>query len=248
VLAVPESARATLRRLLPANTVNWALTGFFLSLGPTLVRQLTESASPLAGGALIACMVMPSAVASVLVQGRTPVRVLQVGASGLVVGLVVALVGIYWRVPAALFVGTVIAGCSMGSSFSGTLRSLAPLAPAQQRAGLMASFFVCSYVAFSVPAILAGLSTNLFGLPKQHHRDELEHQRAHDHHAPAQMVRQPAEHQQRGQQRKRIAGKDRRQRERREAPGLAVQRIQGRRGTGGRQEDDHHGGGPPHGR
>jgi MFS family permease len=163
-LAVPESARATLRRLLPANTVSWALTGFFLSLGPTLVRQLTESASPLAGGALIACMVMPSAVASVLVQGRTPVRVLQVGASGLVVGLVVALVGIYWRVPAALFVGTVIAGCSMGSSFSGTLRSLAPLAPAQQRAGLMASFFVCSYVAFSVPAILAGLSTNLFGL------------------------------------------------------------------------------------
>ena len=39
------------------------------------------------------------------------------------------------------------------------------LAEPQERASLMAGFYVLSYLAFSVPAIAAGLSTGLIGLP-----------------------------------------------------------------------------------
>ncbi len=163
-LAMPAGARAPLLRLLPANTVGWALMGFFLSLGPTLARQVTGSQAPLTGGALIAAMVLPGALASVIAQRRPAAHVLVFGAVGLTLGLALALIGIHAGVPAGLFVGALMAGFSMGCSFNGTLRTLAPLAPPQQRAGLMASFFVCSYLAFSVPAIGAGLATGWFGL------------------------------------------------------------------------------------
>lgn len=163
-MAVPPAARGVLLRLLPANTVGWALMGFFLSLGPTLARQVTGNAAPLTGGALIAAMVVPGALASVAMQRRPTSLALVLGAAGLTLGMVLALSGIHWRAPSAFFAGALIAGFSMGCSFSGTLRTLVPLAPPQQRAGLMASFFVCSYLAFSVPAILAGLATGWFGL------------------------------------------------------------------------------------
>jgi MFS family permease len=163
-LAMPPAARVALWRLLPANTVGWALMGFFLSLGPTLARQVTGHHAPLTGGALIAAMVLPGALASVVAQRRTVAGLLVFSASGLALGLVLALAGIHWRVAAALFAGALVVGFSMGCSFNGTLRTLMPLAQPHQRAGLMASFFVCSYLAFSVPAILAGLATGWFGL------------------------------------------------------------------------------------
>ena len=37
----------------PLNTAQWALGGFYLSLGPTLARSVIGSATPLLGGALM---------------------------------------------------------------------------------------------------------------------------------------------------------------------------------------------------
>ncbi|MGC3985174.1 MAG: MFS transporter [Pseudorhodoferax sp.] len=164
-LALPPAARAALWRVLPLNTAAWALTGLFLSLGPTLARQVTGLQAPVVGGALITALVLPGAVASVYAQARTPARMLAQGAIGLTAGLVLTLAGIRLGSVWVLYAGAVVAGLGMGCGFNGTLRSLVPLAPPEQRAGLMASFYVCSYLGFSVPAILAGLATNLFGLP-----------------------------------------------------------------------------------
>lgn len=163
-LGVPVPARATLWRLLPLNTVAWALTGFFLSLGPTLARVVTGHAAPLTGGLLIVALVLPGALVAVPAQRRPAARMLAVGAAGATAGLVLALVGIAWGVAPLLFGGAMVCGMAMGCGFNGMLRLLLPLAPVQQRAALMASFFVCSYLAFALPAILAGLATSVFGL------------------------------------------------------------------------------------
>jgi Na+/melibiose symporter-like transporter len=59
----------------------------------------------------------------------------------------------------------VIAGIGFGSNFSGVLRSLLPTAEPHQRAGLLSAFYVQSYLAFALPAVVAGLSVPLIGLP-----------------------------------------------------------------------------------
>ena len=57
-----------------------------------------------------------------------------------------------------------IAGAGFGSTFAGTLRALLPTAGPHQRAGLLAAFYLQSYLAFALPAVAAGLSVPLIGL------------------------------------------------------------------------------------
>lgn len=164
-IAIPQQARAVLWQVLPVNTAQWALGGFYLSLGPTLAKIVTGNDAPMVGGVLISALVLSSAVALLAVRQWPPRRALALGAAALALGLAVSLAGILLHSTAAFFIGAAIAGLGFGSAFSGSLRSLVSLAQPQERASLMAGFYVLSYLAFSVPAIAAGLSTGLVGLP-----------------------------------------------------------------------------------
>lgn len=163
-ISVPAKARATMLRVLPVNTAQWALGGFYLSLGPTLARTVTGDHAPVVGGVMIASLSLTSAATVALARRIPPGLATSTGAAGLAVGILVTLAGLHWRLPGAALAGTVIAGAGFGSAFSGSLRSLVPLALPEERAALMAGFFIASYLAFSLPAIAAGLLTNRFGL------------------------------------------------------------------------------------
>jgi MFS family permease len=163
-LAVPKPVRPTLRLILPMNTAQWALGGLYLSLGPTLARQVSGLAQPLVGGGLIATLVLSGAVGILWMRAR-PARAVLIGsAAALVTGLVVTPWGIHAHAVVPLFVGSAIAGGGFGTSFNASVRSLVPLAPADQRAATMAAFFVLSYLAFSLPALAAGAAVGVFGL------------------------------------------------------------------------------------
>jgi hypothetical protein len=163
-IAIPVTARATLWRILPLNTASWALGGFYLSLGPTLAKLVTGTSAPTTGGALIATLVLAGAAAIGWVRLRPAPAVLTGSALALVIGLSLTLVGVHAGSGLAFFGGTLVAGFGFGAGFNGAVRSLVPLAAPHERAGLMAGFFALSYLAFSVPAIIAGLGTGLFGL------------------------------------------------------------------------------------
>ena len=163
-LAVPKRARTMLWQVMPVNTAQWALGGFYASLGPSLARIITGLHSPLLGGAVVASLVLSGAVAILFVRARPARAALAGGTAALVVGLSVTLAGVQLHSIAAFFVGSIIAGLGFGAAFNGTLRSLVPLAEAHERAGLMSTFFVLSYLAFSLPAIAAGLLAGRIGL------------------------------------------------------------------------------------
>jgi hypothetical protein len=59
------------------------------------------------------------------------------------------MIGIHEQQVAALLAGTMIAGAGFGSTFAGTLRALLPTAGPHQRAGLLAAFYLQSYLAFA---------------------------------------------------------------------------------------------------
>ena len=163
-MAIPAQARTTMWQVLPVNTAQWALGGFYLSLGPTLARIVTHDDSPMIGGALIATLVLSSAAAILAVRHRTARWALAAGAAALAIGVGVTLAGVQLESTAAFFFGTLIAGLGFGAALSGSMRSLVPLAAPHERAGLMSSYFVLSYLAFSVPAIAAGLFAGRYGL------------------------------------------------------------------------------------
>jgi hypothetical protein len=62
------------------------------------------------------------------------------------------------------FAGSAVAGIGFGAAFLGAFRTLSGLARAEERAELFAAVYVVSYLAFSIPAVLAGIGTNAVGL------------------------------------------------------------------------------------
>jgi MFS family permease len=162
--SVPAQSRPVLLRLTPANTAGWALGGFYLSLMPTVVATTMHAASPWIGGIVVSTLMLSGAMAVALLRGWRARRLVVFGTSALVLGVAVSLLGIQQHLVAALFGGTMIAGVGFGATFSGTLRSLLPTAHPDQRAGLLSTYFVQSYLAFSLPAVAAGLSVPSIGL------------------------------------------------------------------------------------
>ncbi|MBC5765736.1 MFS transporter [Ramlibacter albus] len=163
-LALPANVRAALVQVLPVNTAQWAVGGFYFSLGPSLAAGLAGSRAPLVGGTLIAVLSFTSATAIALARKVPPPKALAAGAAALSFGALLTLVGIHWVWPIAAIAGTMITGAGFGTAFSGSVRTLVPLAAPHERAATMAAFFAASYLAFSLPAILAGLLTTHIGL------------------------------------------------------------------------------------
>ncbi|MGA5588893.1 MULTISPECIES: MFS transporter [Pseudomonas] len=163
-LHVPVQARSTLWRVLPLNTATWALGGFYASLAPSLVRTATGSSSNLIGGATVAALTVTGALMIFMMRNRPAAQALRLGASLLPIGLVLILLGVHGASLSLFFFGTLVAGCGFGSGFLGAVRSLVSLALPHERAGLMSAYYVLSYLAFCLPALLAGHLARSFGL------------------------------------------------------------------------------------
>ncbi|WPN31796.1 MFS transporter [Pseudomonas sp. P5_109] len=163
-LHVPVQARVTLWRVLPLNTATWALGGFYASLAPSLVRTATGSTSNLIGGATVAALTVTGALMIYTLRNQAATKALQLGACALPVGVVLILLGVHSASLPLFFLGTLVAGCGFGAGFLGAVRSLVPLALPHERAGLMSAYYVLSYLAFCLPALLAGNLARNFGL------------------------------------------------------------------------------------
>lgn len=68
------------------------------------------------------------------------------------------------RATCAGYLGTVVAGAGFGAAFLGAFRSLAALAGPTRRGELAATIYIAAYLAFSLPAVLAGVLTTVVGL------------------------------------------------------------------------------------
>jgi len=163
-LHVPPQARRPLWLVLPLNLAAWAVGGFYLSLAPFLVRAATGSTSNLIGGALVAALTLTGALSIYTLRNQGAGKMLRLAASLLITGLVLVLIAAHTGSLPLFFVGTLVTGSGFGAGFLGALRSIMPLALPHERAGLMSAFYVLSYLAFSLPSLLAGNLTRVFGL------------------------------------------------------------------------------------
>lgn len=163
-VSVPKQARAAFAVAVPCIVGSWALGGFYLSLGPSLVAEQLKSTNLFWGGLSICLLCGTGAAAAVARRGQAPRRMMLEGCVALVAGGAVSVVAIASGSPAALLVGTGIAGIGFGPVFVGAFRAVVALAPADDRAGLVAAVFTVAYVSFGAPALAAGFATSSYGL------------------------------------------------------------------------------------
>jgi len=142
----------------------WALGGLYLSLGPSLAALATGSPSSIWGGVMIFLLFGTGAIATFAFRGMAARSAMLRGSGFLLAGLSLTFFAIATTTAAAILAGTAIAGVGFGLAFSGAFRMTTAQAAPGQGAGLVSAIFVVNYVAFSVPALIAGVATTYLGL------------------------------------------------------------------------------------
>lgn len=153
---VPAAVRRPMLVAIPALVAVWSLAGFYGSLGPTLVRLVTGSHSYVLGGLSLFSLAGTGALTVLVLRNRAPRSVMMLGTSALAVGVAITLLATLWSSTAVLFVGTAVAGVGFGAAFQGALRTVLPLAQAHERAGVLSTLYVVSYLAMGLPAVIGG--------------------------------------------------------------------------------------------
>ncbi|MET9962156.1 MFS transporter [Streptomyces sp. NPDC006326] len=163
-ISVPAAVRGRFAVLVLTIVAVWSVGGFYLSLGPHLALSLLRSTNYLVGGATVA-LLAGAATAAQLLLGRTaPLRTAVLGLCGLLAGLGLVLLALGLGSAAVFLAGTAVLGGGWGAAFLGSFRALSALAEPAHRGELTAAVYVFAYLAMSVPAVLAGMLTNIHGL------------------------------------------------------------------------------------
>ncbi|AOA58788.1 hypothetical protein BFG52_10800 [Acinetobacter larvae] len=131
---------------------------------PSLLKQTFDIHSAWLNGISFSIMTLSGALGILLLRKYTSIFILKLGTISLIVGNISLLFAIHWTNIVVLFLAALIAGFGFGTSFMGAIRFVAPLALPDERAALMSAFYIESYLAFSIPAILIGLIIQKIGL------------------------------------------------------------------------------------
>lgn len=164
LVRVPRGRRGVFFAATPILVAVWALAGLYLSLGPSLAADVLHVGSHLVGGLVIFVLGATASVSSILLYDRPSRPVMLAGSMVLAAGLAITLVGLGLASAAVFLVGTAVAGAGLGSAFLGAFRTMSALAEPDERAALLSTVYVVSYLAFSLPAIAAGMFASSFGL------------------------------------------------------------------------------------
>jgi len=161
---VPPRARGTFAVAVPCLQAAWALAGLYLSLGPSLAAQVLASPNRLCGGLVVFLLAGTGAAATVAFRSLAPPTAMLAGCLVLLTGVAVTFAAIAAMSAAAFLAGTAVAGAGFGVAFLGAFRTLSALAGPGERAALIAGIFTVNYLAFGIPALIAGVAVTRYGL------------------------------------------------------------------------------------
>jgi hypothetical protein len=118
----------------------------------------------LIGGLVVTLLAGAGAVTAFSLRAWPTQTVLVISAVTLSAGTALTLAGVEAQAVALAFVGTLVAGVGFGASALASFGTLARIAAPGERSELLAAALVIAYLAFSLPAVAAGLASTSFGL------------------------------------------------------------------------------------
>jgi MFS family permease len=163
-VGIPARLRTDTVPVVPVMIASWALGGLYLSLGPSVTAGLFGLHSHLIGGVVVTLLCGTAAVTAFVLRSRPAPSLLAPASVLLGLGTLVTLTGVWSDLVALSALGTLIAGVGFGAAALATFGTFARIAEPHERGALFAAAFVISYVAFSVPAVIAGFAGTAFGL------------------------------------------------------------------------------------
>lgn len=160
---------ATRRRIIvsvaPAIIAGWVTNGLFLALGPGIIATRFHADTYLHQAGSIIILAAAGVVAATALQGATARRISVFGAVSLGAGTVLSLAALAVPTLPGYLASVAVVGAGFGTAFMGAMRTLLPHVDPGQRATVMAVIYTISYLAMSVPVVLAGFLVPALTLP-----------------------------------------------------------------------------------
>jgi MFS family permease len=163
--AVPASIRTRFAWAATGLVASFALSGLYLSLGPSFAASVLQTQSHLLGGLVIFVLFAAGAACQLLLRSWPPRRAMLTGAVAILAGLGITNYALTGPSTAIFVIGGILLGAGFGLSLMGAYRILGSLAAPERRAEVMAAVYTVVYLSLGVPAVLAGLATTHYGLP-----------------------------------------------------------------------------------
>lgn len=163
-LSIPSAIRADFWRGAPAVIAGWATGGLFLSLGANIVRSELGGEAHVWQGLGVVLLAGVGAVTAFTLRKIAARSMVLFGTSALAVGTLLSLIALGLGSLPFYLVAAAVTGMGFGTAFSGVVASLAPRIPATQRADTFAVIYLLAYLAFGVPAVIAGSLVGVVGL------------------------------------------------------------------------------------
>ncbi|WP_433675045.1 MFS transporter [Microbacterium gorillae] len=163
-LSIPAPIRADFWRAAPAVIAGWATGGLFLSLGANIVRTELGGEAHLWQGLAVALLAGVGALTALALRKVSARSTVLFGTAALAIGTLLSLIALRSGSLAFYLVAAGVTGMGFGTAFAGVVASLAPKIPADARADTFAVIYLLAYLAFGVPAVIAGMLVGVVGL------------------------------------------------------------------------------------
>lgn len=163
-LTIPSAIRSDFWRGAPAVIAGWATGGLFLSLGATIVRGELGGEAHVWQGLGVVLLAGVGAVTAFTLRRIAARSMVLFGTAALAVGTLLSLIALSVASLPFYLAAAAVTGMGFGTAFSGVVASLAPKIPSTERADTFAAIYLLSYLAFGVPAVIAGALVGAVGL------------------------------------------------------------------------------------
>ncbi len=162
-LGVPEQARGEFIAAGVAGFAAFSLLGLYSALAPTFLDSVLHDSSHAVAGAVVFGLLATGAITQLLVARLESRRVVLGGLGLFLAGLALIVAALSQPSLALFLIGTVVAGVAIGAVFMGSLATANRLAPPQQRAQTISTYFVLCYCGLIIPVIGVGIASEFIG-------------------------------------------------------------------------------------
>ncbi len=161
---LPPATRPAFFALVPSIGATWALAGLYLSLGSSVLGSVLDVHSHFVVGIVLGVFFTAGASGAVVSTLLPPHQRERLGYAALVLGVLATIAATLTGWLPLYVAGSVVSGLGFGAAFRFAVHTLGEAAPDARRGEVFATMYIVSYLAFSVPALAAGLAVERFGL------------------------------------------------------------------------------------
>ena len=161
---VPREVRPVFFAAVPTLVATWSLGGLYLSLGSSVVARVFGVTNHGEAGLILFTFFASATITSLFITGRPATFKQAYGYPTLAIGVLISLSGVLTEILPLYILGSLVAGSGWAATFLSAMDNITAATPPAQRGQVYSSVFVASYLAFSVPAVIAGIVVSHIGL------------------------------------------------------------------------------------